>query len=78
MAINAAFAQFWAEKWNQPELSLPYKASGYAAAGEKLMKIFQDVPDSGRTDRALIDAWGAELNLTNDYVWVPYQGPQHA
>ena len=78
MAINAAFAQFWAEKWNQPELSLPYKASGYAAAGEKLMKIFQDVPDSGRTDRALIDAWGAELDLTNDYVWVPYQGPQHA
>jgi hemoglobin-like flavoprotein len=78
MAINAAFAQFWAEKWNQPELALPYKASGYAVAGERLLKILQDVPDSGRTDRALIDAWGAELNLKNWYVWVPYQGPQHA
>jgi hypothetical protein len=77
MSINAAFAQFWAEKWNQPELALPYKASGYAAAGEKLLQIFRDVPDSGRTDRALIDAWGAELNLTNGYVWVAYQGPQH-
>jgi hypothetical protein len=78
MAINAAFAQFWAEKWNQPELALPYKASGNAAAGEKLLNIFRDVPDSGRTDRALIDAWGAELNVANWYVWVPYQSPQHA
>lgn len=72
MAINAAFAQFWAEKWNQPELTLPYKVGGYAAAGGKLLKLFQDVPDSGRSDRALIDAWGTELNLTNAYVWVPY------
>ena len=78
MAINAAFAQFWAEKWNQPELALPYKASGHAAVGKKLLKIFQDLPDSGRMDRALIDAWGAELKLTNGYVWVPYPGPQHA
>ena len=78
MAINAAFAQFWAEKWSQPELALPYKASGYAAAGEKLLKILHDLPDSGRTDKALIDAWGAELKLTNGYVWVPYPGPQHA
>ena len=53
MAINAAFAQFWAEKWNQPELSLPYKASGLMPAAEqrKLMKIFQDVPDPSRTSR---------------------------
>jgi len=78
MAINAAFAQFWADKWNQPELALPYKASGYAAAGEKLLTILKDMPDSGKTDRALIDAWGAELNLTNGYVWIPYPGPQHA
>ena len=78
MAINAAFARFWAEKWNQPELALPYRASGYAVAGEKLLKIYQDVPDSGKTDRALIDAWGTELKLTNWYVWVLYQGPQHA
>ena len=76
MAINAAFAQFWAEKWDQPELALPYKASGHAAAGEKLLKIFRDVPDFGRTDRALIDAWGTELNVTAWYVWIPYQNPQ--
>jgi len=75
-AINAAYAQFWAGKWNQPELALSYKASGHAAAGEKLLKILHDMPDSGRTDRALIDAWGEVLNVTGWYVWVPYQGPQ--
>jgi len=76
MAINAAFAQFWAETWNQPELALPYKAGGYATAGAKLLAYFHDIPDSGRTDRALIDAWGAALNVADWYVWVPYKGPQ--
>ena len=70
MTINAAYAQFWAEKWNQPELALSYKASGHAAAGENLLKILHDIPDSGRTDRALIDAWGAALNVTGWYVWL--------
>jgi hypothetical protein len=78
MAINAAFAQFWAEKWSQPELALPFKASGYLVAGEKLLKILHEMPDSGKTDKALIDAWGAELDLTNEYVWVPYLSPQQA
>jgi len=73
-AINAAYALFWAEKWNQPELSLSYKASGHSAAGDKLLKILHDTPDSGRTDRALIDAWGAELNVTGWYIWIPYKG----
>ena len=77
MAINAAFAQFWADKWSQPELALPYKASGYAAAGEKLLTILHDTSDSGRTDRAIIDAWGATLNVTGWYLWLPYRGPQH-
>lgn len=75
-AINATYALFWAEKWNQPELALNYKGSGHAADGEKLLKIFHDMLDSGRTDRALIDAWGETLNVTGWYTWVPYQGPQ--
>ena len=76
MSINAAFAQFWAEKWNQPELALPYKASGHQKAGEKLLGVLHDTPDSGTTDRTLIDSWGAELNVSNWYVWVPYKNPQ--
>ena len=76
MTINATFAQFWAEKWDQPELTLPYKASGYATAGTKLLTLLHDIPDSGRTDRALIDAWGAALNVADWYLWVPYKGPQ--
>ena len=73
MTINAAYAQFWAEKWNQPELALSYKASGHAVAGEKLLRILHEMPDSGRTDRALIDAWGTALNVTGWYVWLTYK-----
>jgi hypothetical protein len=76
MAINVAFAHFWAEKWGQPELTLSYKAAGYATTGEKLFSLFQSTPDSGRTDCALIDAWAKVLNVADWYVWVPYQGPQ--
>lgn len=76
MAINAAFAQFWAEKWDQPELALPYKAGGYATMGAKLLTFLHNIPDSGKTDRALIDAWGTALNVADWYVWVPYKGPQ--
>jgi len=76
MAINAALAQFWAEKWNQPELTVPYMASGHAGTGTKLLNCLHDIPDSGRTDRALIDAWGAELKVSDWYAWVPYRNPQ--
>ena len=75
LAMNAACAEFWAEKWNQPELALSYKVSGHAAAGEKLLEILYDTPDSGRTDRALIDAWGAALNVTGWYIWMLYKNP---
>lgn len=77
MAINAAFAQFWAERWQQPELALPFTSGGFAANGEKLFKIWNEIPDSGTTDRALIDAWGAELNVTGWYEWVPYEPPKN-
>ena len=52
------------------------KLSGHAAAGEKLLKILHGTPDSGRTDRALIDAWGAVLNVTGWYIWILYKNPQ--
>jgi hypothetical protein len=76
MSINAAFAQFWADKWRQFELALPFKSGGFAANGEKLLKIWNEIPDSGTTDRALIDAWGAELNVTGWYDWMPYEPSQ--
>ena len=33
-AISAAFTAFWADRLNQPQLSLPFKAAGYLQAGQ--------------------------------------------
>ncbi len=71
MAISAAFAEFWAERWNQPELLLPYKASGHAMKGHGLLEIWNTMPDSGKNDYALVDAWGINLGIEKWYHWIP-------
>jgi len=71
MAISAAFAEFWSERWNQPELLLPYKASGHAMKGRELLEVWNKMPDSGKDDYALVDAWGVNLGIDKWYHWVP-------
>jgi len=70
LAINAAFVAFWAERWNQPELLMPYTAAGHAAKGRELLETWKEMPDSGRDDHALIDAWGVNLGLDKWYHWI--------
>ena len=76
MTINAAYAQFWAEKWNQPELALSYKASGHAAAGEKLLKILHDIPDSGRTRPGVDRRLGSSVERDGMVCLADLQEPQ--
>jgi hypothetical protein len=71
MAISSAFAEFWAERWNEPELLVPYTTSGYAMKGRELLEIWKAMPDSGKDDYALIDAWGVSLGIEKWYHWVP-------
>jgi len=71
MAISSAFAELWAELWNEPELRVPYTASGHATKGRELLEIWTKMPDSGKDDYALIDAWGVNLGLEKWYHWVP-------
>ena len=39
LTMNAAFAEFWARHRSDPRLSLPYKAAGFAKAGEELLGL---------------------------------------
>jgi hypothetical protein len=75
LAINAAFALFWAGKYGTRELFGPYRGSAYDAEGRALLKIWQEVPSSPLHDRELIDRWGARLGLTQWYRWAPYVAP---
>jgi hypothetical protein len=75
-AISAAFAIFWASRLNQPQLSLPFKATGYLQAGQELLAIWEYTPDAPENDRRIVDAWADKLGVTTWYEWVPYSAPK--
>ena len=72
LSMNAAFALHWARLWNEPPLTLAYKAAGLLEHGESLMKIFHTIPPDAANDRQLIDEWGFELRIKDWYQFVPH------
>lgn len=71
--MNAAFALFWSRTWNDPLLAMPYKSSGNLATGEKLLGLFDEIPNDPANDKKLIDAWGSSIGLTGWYEFLPYE-----
>ena len=72
VTMNAAFALFWSRTWDDPALSVAYKAAGYDKPSARLLSIFDEISDEPTADRQLVDAWASELGLSNWYEWVPY------
>jgi len=75
LSMSAAYALFWAEKLGQPQLTLPYRASGHLEAGQALYEIWRDVPSDPSQDRSLIDRWANQVGVERWYQWVPSQSP---
>lgn len=73
LAINAAFAAFWARVWNQPALLLPYRAAGHADRGARLLSEWDDIDHAPPADRTLMDAWATAIEVQDWYEWVPFQ-----
>lgn len=73
--INAAFALFWAQRYNQPEIAAPYRFAGYEKDGQALLKIWHELPDDPLNDKELVDTWADYLGLRNWYTWVAYEPP---
>jgi len=73
VGMNAAFALFWSRTWNDPLLAVPYKSSGNLATGEKLLDLWDEIPNEPSSDKMLIDAWGSHVGLTGWYNFVPYE-----
>lgn len=68
LGMNAAFAGYFARHWGDALLVEPYRTSGYIAAGDALLRLFDETPDDPAKDRDLIDAWGRSLKLTGWYT----------
>ena len=51
---------------------MPYK-SGNLGTGEKLLKLWDEIPEEPGNDKKLIDAWGTQVGLTGWYEFMPYE-----
>jgi hypothetical protein len=74
--ISAAFAALWAERLGQPQLSLPFKTTGYLDGGLELLSVWQSTPDVAEHDRNIVDQWAKKLGIATWYQWVPYLAPE--
>ena len=73
--INAAYAIFWAGRLEKPNIVNPYRLEGFEVHGQKLLDIFENIPNQPTNDYELIDLWADYLNIRNWYTWLPYQAP---
>jgi hypothetical protein len=73
LTMNAAYAQFWSRRWDDPLLVMPYRTANLSLAGNQLLEIFDAIPPEPANDVALVDAWARILKLNNIYRWVPYK-----
>ncbi len=71
--INTAFALYWSQRLERPEIVNPYRSHGFEAAGNELLKIFERIPSDAAHDYELVDAWAKSLGIRDWYVWVKYE-----
>lgn len=74
IGMSAAFAVFWADRLSQPQVLLPYQATGHLAHGQALLDAWQRVPNDPAHDMQLIDTWADDLGISDWYSWVPLEG----
>ena len=52
---------------------LAAESSGDLATGEKLLALWDEIPNDSADDKKLIDAWGTHVGLTGWYEFLPYE-----
>lgn len=71
--INTAYALYWSNRLEKPEIVNPYRLHGFEAAGNELLQIFESVPNDAAHDYELVDEWAELLGIRDWYVWVKYE-----
>jgi hypothetical protein len=72
-AMNAAFALFCDRLLGRPLYTVAFQSTGLADRGQLLLDLWDRTPADASYDRALVDAWGDDLGLSDWYSWVPWQ-----
>lgn len=71
--MNAAFATYWSNQFNEPRLILPYEALGYTNQAAELLYILNAVDDKAIHDRDLIQRWGNALKMSDFFHFNLYK-----
>jgi hypothetical protein len=72
--INTAYALYWANRLERPEIANPYRLHGYEPAGNELLRVFESVPRNPAHDYELVDQWADILGIRDWYIWTRYEG----
>lgn len=73
VSMSCAFAKFWASMWNEPELAVPFVATGYGKVGDDLLGLVQSSDPSPDGDRDLVNRWAERLDLTRWFQTIDKQ-----
>ncbi len=65
VGMSCAFAKFWAERWNEPEVAAPFIAAGYGRVGDELLSLVQTIDPSPNGDREVVEHWATRLGLSH-------------
>ena len=73
LAISAAYALYWANKYNRQEYFNPYRLEGFQLTAHELIDIYHEIPDDPINDYKLIEEWGKHLNIDDWFEFIPYK-----
>lgn len=71
-AMNAAYALFCDRLLGRPLYGVPYRSTGFADRGQALLDLWDQMSADAAHDRALVDAWGNELGISDWYTWASW------
>lgn len=70
VGMSTAFAKFWAETWQQPELAVPFISAGYGKIGDDLLELVRTVDRSPNGDRELVDQWAKRVGIDSWFLTI--------
>ena len=73
VSMSCAFARFWAQTWNEPEVALPFISAGYGKVGDDLLGLVQSQVSGPDGDRELVNRWAERLELTHWFQTIDKQ-----
>lgn len=70
-SMNAAFAAFWADRFQEPRFTIPFTALGYKDIAGKLLAVLEEVPADAGGDLPLVRRWIDLLGLSGTCHFSP-------